>query len=530
MSATASRQSPSVRLSADLIEAFAGTFLSPRYDDAKPTPPFHRDAWKLYTSSYPQVMCIAPRDHAKSTGLTFDYILAEVLFRSSDYVIIVSSTEDKASEQLSNISDELHDNEDLRVEFGVKSFDTDGKQDIVVVMDDGHRFRILARGAEQKIRGAMWKGKRPNLIVMDDAEDDEQVESKERRAKFRRWFFRAAKQALSKSGKIRVHGTILHEDSLLARLEKCHKCNKLTLMCWDGVCSFCGAVKMWRHIHYQAHRSFDDFSNRLWPERWTEQQLRDRQQEFIQDGDAAGYSQEFLNDPQDSMAAYLRRDDFIPMSEDDRDTPKKIHVGWDFAVSKADLANRTSCTVGGKDAANLVHHLDFHVGRWNPSVSPGEKARGEKGWIDLMFEVEQRWRPEAHFVEGGQIWNAIKNLIYQEMQMRDIYLNLVVLNPIKDKATRGNSLKKRHRAGVTRWNTQAEGYEGAREELLRFTGSSMARLDDQFDSCATLHLGLDSEALVEQEDFFTPEQHDLERGFWNRGGSADQGRSMITGY
>lgn len=498
------------RLSAALIESFAGVFLSPRYDDAKPTPPFHRAAWNLYASPYPACGVVAPRDHAKSTGLTFDYILAEVLFRTSDYVILISSTEDKASEQLSNISEELHDNEDLRREFQIKGFETDGKQDIVCVMQDGHRFRILARGAEQKIRGAMWKGKRPNLIVCDDMEDDEQVENKERRAKFRRWFFRAAKQAMSKSGKIRVHGTILHEDSLLARLRK---------------------NKQWRFQFYKAHNSFDDFSNRLWPERWTEQQLRDRQSEFIEDGDAAGYAQEFLNDPQDSMAAFLRRDDFLPMRfPDDFNSPKKMCAGWDFAVSKADLANRTSCTVGGKDVNNVLHHLDFHVGRWNPSVSPSERERGDKGWIDLMFEVDKRWNLDTHFVEGGVIWNAVKNIVFQEMQTRDRYLNIVVLNPVKDKATRGVSLKKRHRAGATRWNFQAEGFEGAKEELLRFTGSSAARLDDQFDSCATLHIGLDAEALVEEEDFFDDEQVEMERGYRQRGTTQDLGRSQVTGY
>lgn len=520
-----------IKLTADLIESFSGVFLSPRYDDAKPTPPFHRAAWALYSSPHPQVMCVAPRDHAKSTGLTFDYILAEVLFRASDYVILISSTEDKASEQLSNISEELHDNVDLRKEFGVREFETDGKQDIVCVMEDGHRFRILARGAEQKIRGAMWKGKRPNLIVCDDMEDDEQVENKDRRAKFRRWFFRAAKQALSKSGKIRVHGTILHEDSLLARLAKCPKCGKLTYICPTGKCDHCGTVKSWHHLQYKAHRAFDDFSDILWPERWTEEQLRVRRQEFIEDGDAAGYSQELLNDPQDSMSAFLRRDDFIPMSfPNDYETQKKINAGWDFAVSKADLANRTSCTVGGSDVNNTLHFLDFHVGRWNPSVSQVEKDREDIGWIDLMFDIDKRWHPETHFVEGGVIWNAVMNMVYQEMQKRNYFFNIIVLNPIKDKATRGASLKKRHRAGATRWNTQAEGYEGAKDELLRFTGSAAARLDDQFDSAATLSLGFDSIALVEQEDFFSEEQEELERGFWNRGTNADQGRNQVTGY
>lgn len=497
------------KLSADLIEAFAGTFLSPRYDDAKPTPPFHREAWTLYASDAVQAGCVAPRDHAKSTGLTFDYILASVLFRSSDYVILIGSTEDKSAEQLSNISEELHDNEDLRKEFGIKEFERDGRTDIIVVMDDGHKFRILARGAEQKIRGAMWKGKRPNLIVCDDMEDDEQVENIDRRRKFRKWFFRAAKQALSKSGKIRVHGTILHEDSLLSRLRK---------------------NKTWAFLFYKAHRSFDDFNDLLWPERWTVADLQNRQQEFIEDGDAAGYSQEFLNDPQDSNEAYLRRDDFIEMSDDDRETSKLIVAGWDFAVSKADMANRTSCTVAGVDVRNYTHFLDFHVGRWNSSVTPTERQKGDKGWIDLMFEVQDRWHPDTHFVEGGVIWNAVKNMVMQEMLKKGRFLNIVVLNPIKDKAIRGRSFQNRHKAGATRWNTEASGYIGAKEEMLRFTGYATARLDDQFDSAATLCLGLDQQPPMEEDDFWTEEEQEMERGYQMRGQRVDNGRSAVTGY
>lgn len=498
-----------IPFSADLIESFAGTFISPRYDIPRPTAPFHREGWALYASSEPAVELVAPRDHAKSTAFTTVYILAEVLFRKSDYIILVGSTEDGAAEQLGNITEELVENDDLVQQFGVKKFLRTSTTDIIVEMDDGHRFRILARGAEQRIRGRLWKGKRPNLLVCDDMEDDEQVENKDRRAKFRRWFFRAAKQALSKSGRIRVHGTILHEDSLLARLMK---------------------NRSWKHLYYKAHAGFDDFSDLLWPERWDEKQLRARRQEFIEDGDAAGYSQEFLNDPQDSAAAYLRADDFIPMREEDFETDKRINVGWDFAVSKADLANRTSCTIAGKDSNNLLHFLDFRVGRWNPSVSPVERRAGVIGWIDLMFEVEERWRPEAHFVEGGVIWNAVMNIVSQEMQERDKFLNIVVLNPIKDKAARGTTLKKRHRAGATRWNTAAEGYESARDELLRFTGGTGARLDDQFDSAATVCLGFEAEPQVEKEEFYDDEDWEMERGFWNRKRAVTDGRNAVTGY
>jgi hypothetical protein len=154
------------KLTAELLESFAGVYLSPRYDEPKPTPPFHRKAWTLYTSTHPQVGCDAPRDHAKSTGLTFDYILGEVCFRISDYVILIGSTEDMAAEQLSNIREELAGNDDLRRDFGISHFEKEATTDIIVVCTDGHRFRILARGSEQKIRGKMWNGKRPNLIVL----------------------------------------------------------------------------------------------------------------------------------------------------------------------------------------------------------------------------------------------------------------------------------------------------------------------------------------------------------------------------
>ncbi len=488
-----------VKLTAELIESFAGTFLSPRYDQARPTPPFHREGWKLYSSEHPQCMLIAPRDHAKSTGMTFDYILAECLFRNSDYVILVGSTEDGAIEQLGNIKEELLENEELIRYFHIQGFESESKSDIIVRMQDGHRFRILARGAEQRIRGRLWKGKRPNLLVCDDMEDDEQVENKDRRDKFRRWFFRAAKQALSKSGKIRVHGTILHEDSLLSRLRR---------------------NRTWKHLFYKAHEGFDDFSNILWPERWSEEQLRARRQEFIEDGDAAGYSQEFLNDPLDNAEAYLKKADFLPMTDDDYDSPKIIGAAADFAVSKADRANRTSFTVGGKDVNNLLHFIDQRVGRWDPLE-----------WIEEMFSIQQRWNPEVFWVEDGVIWKSISPMLYREMQIRDIRINCQAVPSVKDKGTRGRSYQRRMRAGQCRFDKRAEWYPGFEMENLKFTGTAAATLDDQFDSAALLSRGFDDFAQVEEEDFFNEDQQELERGFWmHRSGGSATGRSSVTGY
>lgn len=486
-----------VKLNARLLEAFSGTFLSGRYDDAKPTPAFHRKAWALYSSPSKQAGVVAPRGHAKSTALTYDYILAECLFRTARYVILIGSTEDKAAEQLSNLSEEIETNVDLRREFGVSGFETQQKTEIIVKFSDGGRFRILARGSEQKIRGAMWNGARPDLIVCDDMEDDEQVENKDRRAKFRRWFFRAAKQALSRRGRIRVHGTILHEDSLLARLIK---------------------NKTWDFQFYKAHESYNDFSNLLWPEQWTAEALRNVQLEFEEDGDAAGYSQEFLNTPLDNNESYLKKENFLPMTDRDRDSDKIYIVGADWAISKKDHANRTSFTCGGKDSSNIVHIVGQVVGRWDSADI-----------IEELFDFHQRWKPVAWYVESGQIWLGLKPFILKEMQRRDVWINFVERVPIKDKGIRGRSLQKRHKNGGMRFDKEASWYPGYEAELLTFTGVSDAIKDDQFDSTALVSLGFDDWSEVSDEDFVS----DLElEELWesNRRRSTSSLRRSAAGY
>ena len=490
---------PAVQLTGPLIESFAGCFISPRYDNKAPTPEFHREAWALYASDCPQCMVVAPREHAKSTALTTDYVLAEVLFRSSDYVIVISSTEESAAEQLGNITEELRENPEVHKEFGKPTFETDTKTDLIVRMGDGHRFRILCRGAEQKIRGRLWKGKRPNLLVADDMEDDEQVENRDRRVKFRKWFFRAAKQALGKTGKTRVHGTILHEDSLLSRLRK---------------------NPQWKCLFYKAHASFDDFSEILWPEHWSEERLRSRRAEFIGDQDSAGYSQEFLNAPQDSDEAYLRREDFLPMLDDDHREPRVVCAAADFAIDKKAKNNRTSLTVGGKDLSNRLHFLDQRVGRWDSLEI-----------VEEVFAVQTRWNPDIFWVEKGQIWSSLEPIFRREMQKRNVWINFFPLASSTDKASRGRSLQRRMRSGGCRFDKGASWYEAFEQELLKFTGYSEATLDDQFDSAALLSRGFDSLAEVERDDLLSPEEQEWEAGLFEQLRAPEvSGRSAVTGY
>lgn len=486
------------RLTAEMLEAFSGIYLSPRYDSPQPTPAFHRECWRRYCSDHPACATAAPRNHAKSTGLTHDYITGNVCMRDEDYIILVGASEEMAIEHLGDIANEFRENEDLIRDFKIKGFIQEQKTDIIVECLDGHQFRIVARGAEQKIRGRKWRGKRPGLIVCDDLEDDEQVENKDRRRKFRRWFFRACKQALRDGGRIRVHGTILHEDSLLSHLIK---------------------NPQWDSRLYSAHKAFDDFSQILWPEKFPESRLRAIRAEFIKEGDAGGYSQEYLNNPQDNDEQYIRKDDMLPMRDEDYETFKVYGVGVDFAISKKDTANRSSFTVGGKDILNIIHVVDQRKDRMDTLEI-----------VEEFFSIQQRWSPDVFWVEDGQIWKAVWPILRNEMQRRDIWLSIEPMTPTQDKAVRGRPFQKRTRAGGMRFDKSAEWYPEYENEVLLFRSDAEATLDDQFDSTANLCKGFEEWRPVEEEDALTEEEQMEELEAHKLRSAGSRGRSSVTGY
>lgn len=486
--------SKGVRLTARLIEGFAVHYLYKGFDEPKPTPSFHREGWELYCSDAIKAGIIAPRGHAKSTAFTHVFMLATLLFEVESYAILVSTNEELAIEHLGDVTRELVENEELIADFKIKQFITNSKTEIIVEFQNGNQFRVLARGSGQKMRGRKWRGMRPGLIVCDDLEDDEQVENKDRRDKFRRWFNRAVLPSLRRGGKVRVHGTVLHEDALLPRFRK---------------------NPQWKMLYYRAHKDFDDFSEILWPTQFTEQSLRDIRQGYIEDFDASGYSQEYLNNPFDNTDSYLKKSYFLEMEEDDFDKILKKAVGVDFAISRKDKANRSSMTIAGQTEDNMLMFVDQRVGRW-----------GTDEIIDEMFKVQEEHEPDCFFVEDGVIWKAIEPILKMEMRVRNIFLICVPLSSVKDKAARGRSWQKRMKAGACKFNKKAPWYAGYEAECLRFTGFSEAVLDDQFDSSSILSRGFDDMPLLDEEDGMTED----ELYYRNNDPRTEVGRSKVTGY
>ncbi len=162
----------------------------------------------------------APRGYAKSTLLSFVLPLWVVCFQKREFVILISETQRQAEDFLDDVKNELLSNELLAEYFPtvVGKGDSRWRQDDIVLRN---QCRIYAIGCGGKARGRKHRGKRPDLIILDDVESRESVESELTRDKlWHQWFNKEVAKAGHTDGSTDfiVIGTILHEDSLLSKL------------------------------------------------------------------------------------------------------------------------------------------------------------------------------------------------------------------------------------------------------------------------------------------------------------------------
>jgi len=508
-----------MKLTSDLIYGFATSLLSERYDNPKPTPQFHRELWDYCCSDHSLVAIAAPRGHAKSTAVTHGYTLAAVLFRKADFVVLVSDTELQAVQFLNDIKMELYENQKLRSLFKVSDIYKDAEREIRFKMGpDNHQVRIMARGASGgsgSVRGFKWRGKRPNLIICDDMENDEAVSNEERRDKFRNWFYGALIPALSDTGQIRLVGTVLHFDSLLERLMPETTGDEAQYTVREKLKEYSlDKSRAWHSIKYRAHTDFDDFQDILWPEKFNKERLSKLKNDFIKQGISEGYAQEYLNYPIHEGDAFFRKNDFVPMSEEDFDLAKTYYAAIDFAISEKDKRSYSVITVGGVDHSGVLHIVDVIRQRMDA-----------KQIIDEMMAVQIRYQPDLFVVEEGALKKAIGPFLKDEMLRTGVFINLHPMVPYRDKLSRARAIQGRMRQGGVHFDVESEWFPSFEQELLRF---DRGQYDDQVDSIAWLGLVLNqmvtAPTVEEQSDI------DWEEEYNETMGSLHMGRSQVTGY
>jgi hypothetical protein len=137
------------------------------------------------------------RGHAKSTHL--DIMLPFWLWMNNeiDVLLLVGKNADDAKTLLSDLQAEFEANPQIIADFGEQKQLGSWEEGSFVTKNEVAFFSI---GRGQSPRGIRYRNKRPNIIVIDDIDDDEIAENQRRVKKVLKWLFGALHGTMDDNG------------------------------------------------------------------------------------------------------------------------------------------------------------------------------------------------------------------------------------------------------------------------------------------------------------------------------------------
>ncbi len=319
------------RASADPLY-FCRTYL-PHYFTHAPAP-FHYElvsllAQKEGEAATPAVVA-APREFAKTTVCAFGFVLHQICFKRRHFIIIGSDTEDLASDLTGYLYLELLYNDRLLQDFGELVRANRNVNDFTTF----NNIRVKARGRGQRLRGLKHRQWRPDLIILDDLENDINVRNPEIVQQILDWVKSAVYPALDAGGNLMVIGTILRWRSALHQM--------LT-----------SPEEPYCHFQRRTYRAWQEDGSSLWEVRHSTSKLKQQKQMM----GSVAFNREKLNEPAPEKGFFLEEwiHYYHPDSLKDRGV---VVVGFfDPSLETGATSDYKACVTVGWDRREMVFYV-----------------------------------------------------------------------------------------------------------------------------------------------------------------------------
>ncbi len=159
----------------------------------------------------------APRGNAKSTVVTLLFTAWCVICRTKRFPVILSDTFDQAAVHLQGLKSELEFNPRLAADFPEDAGAGPVWQAGEIVTASGAKIKI--GGAGKALRGFRHGAQRPDLVIADDLENDENVKNPDQRNKLENWLDKTVEPLGPPDGSMDLIwvNTFLHFDAVAMR-------------------------------------------------------------------------------------------------------------------------------------------------------------------------------------------------------------------------------------------------------------------------------------------------------------------------
>jgi len=464
-SPTRARRHPAVQR----LLRWAQRFLPEHFQDAPCQ--FHNELFAALLDPTKHLIArVAPRGHAKSTCASFAYPLWCICERQRRNIVLITHEASLATQFVRDIRAELESNERLRAVYGDLCGATTPAEHAGAETRPGAARRrprpkwsegkfttltgitVQAKGSGGSLRGLKVGAQRPDLIICDDLESDQQVQSPQRRRKLEHWLRRVVMPALAPGGQLLVLGSLLHYDSLLANLRDRRRFPR-----WD--------YAVYRALEAQQQPDGTYQRVALWPARWPVQKL-DEERERI---GTLAFEQEYQANPIDDSRRVFRPE-------------------WLRRYEESELAAERLVTLMAVDPATGVSGGDFFalwvgsVDRTTGIIYTRELTIARVGIVEQVRRVLaafDRWRPARIGIETVAYQAVLKQALDELGRQRGLYLPVVGLRTSANKRARIESSSVFYENGTFRLPAQLD--PQIEEQFLHFP---KARHDDAPDVCA----------------------------------------------
>lgn len=191
----------------------------------KPASKLHKDLFTMLPDLVVQEEgqkrgVIAPRGSAKSTHISQAFPLWCIITGRKHYICLIMDAFEQAAVMIEAIKAELEFNPRLAYDFPKMVGRGRVWREGVIVTPSN--VKVEGFGTGKKIRGRRHGPYRPDLVVLDDIENDENVESPKQRDKLEKWVSKAVLKLGPTDGSMDVlyAGTVLLFDAVIVRFSK----------------------------------------------------------------------------------------------------------------------------------------------------------------------------------------------------------------------------------------------------------------------------------------------------------------------
>lgn len=351
---------------------------------------FHQEWMKLLKEK--RVTIAAPRNHAKSTVFSKFYSIYMALENPGCRIILISKTARFAEEKLLlPIRNELDKNEELKRDYGAQN--KKGKwSEHALHLDNGST--IETRGSGQQIRGD-----RADIIICDDIESEEMINSDTQTSNFDAWFYKDVVGVCDVDTQLVVVGTIIDNESFLSK--RVHQPTRG----WKT--SFFQAMK--GEWNWDGQRLTGDL---LWPERFTHQFFEDIILGKTEDDEGGSglyyFLSEYMNEPIPADKRIFQEAWFNYFEE-----PPENCLYFSACDPAGGLGKRndsTAIVTCAVDEASNIYVVDV----MNSKLLPHEI-------INKIFETYERWHPVVIGIETRMYGTLLKGEVENQRSRRNQY-------------------------------------------------------------------------------------------------------------